>query len=190
MHAVRLLGITSLALVVLSSKAEGQRMETELGVLIGYGFNDLYRFGLGVTAGVMVGDLYFGARFVDHFGSTSETRRGSQINTTELGTLIFAADVAYRVVGEPIDFRLFANVGAAHYTQDITEQPDTGPATETKQTATELLVTPGVAVILPLQGFKLGLEVQYLNAGSPAFADAVNTGAIAAYARIIIPIKG
>jgi len=190
MHAVRLLGITSLALVVLSSPAEGQRMETELGVLIGYGFNDLYRLGLGVSGGVLVGDLYFGARFVDHFGSTSVIERGTQTNTTELGTLIFAADVAYRVVGEKIDFRLFANVGVAHYRQDITEQPDTGSPTETKQTATELLVTPGAAVIVPLQGFKLGLEAQYLYAGSPEFAETVNTRGVAVYARIIIPIKG
>lgn len=190
MLGARLLGITSLALVVLSSAAEGQRMEAELGVVGGYGFNDLYGLGLGVTGGVLIGDLYVGGRFVDHFGSSTSVVRGTQTNTTELSTLIFAADLAYRVVGETIDFRLFANVGAARYRQDITEQPETGTPTETKQTATELLVTPGAVAILPLQGFKLGLEVQYLNAGSPAFSEAVNTRTIAAYLRIIIPIEG
>ena len=45
-------------------------------------------------------------------------------------------------------------------------------------------------MILPLQGFKLGLEAQYLYAGSPAFAETVNTRGVAVYARIIIPIKG
>jgi hypothetical protein len=190
MLAGRLLGITGLVLVVLSSPVEGQRMEAELGVLGGYGFNDLYGLGLGVTGGVLIGDLYVGGRFVDHFGTSTDVRRGSQINTTELGTLIFAADVGYRLVGETLDFRLFANVGVAHYRQDIIEQPDMGTATETTQTSTELLVTPGAVVILPLQGFKLGVEVQYLNAGDPAFSEAVNTRAFAAYARIIIPLKG
>ena len=190
MNVGRLVGILSLAVLVSSSAAKAQDMEAELGVLGGYGFNDLYRLGLGVTAGVSVPNLYFGVRFVDHFGEATEVRRGSQVNTTDLGTLIIAGELAYRVSAENIDFRLFANVGAARYRQDITVQPDNGTPTMTSETATELLVTPGAVAFLILQGLKIGVEVQYLNAGSPAFSEDVNTRGVAGYVRFVIPIQG
>jgi hypothetical protein len=190
MRSRRAAVLVVLLATLLGGKARAQELEMELAVIGGYGFGDLYRTGVGLSVGALLGNLYVGGRLVDHLGSTDEVQRGTQLNTTKVTALIGAGELAYRAVTEHFDFRLFTNVGAARYEQRTTVQPDTGSPTETTETATELLITPGVAAILPLQGFKVGLEVQYLNAGSPAFSEDVQTRAVAIYARVIIPIKG
>ncbi len=189
MTASRAVCVIIVGLTVAPSAAATQQMDLEVGLLGGYGLEDPYRIGVGVTGGVMVSGIYAGGFLVRHFGSSSTRILTTETTTTDQNAWLLGAEVGYPVVTQPLEVRLGINVGIFRFREETLREPAAGGTpTENTSKKTTTMLSPKVSAMVPLTGFKIGAEIVFLNGGDPGFSEAYGTRSAAFYAKVVVPI--
>ena len=173
----------------LPSGLEAQQPDLELGLIGGWGIEEPYRAGIGVSAGVLLDRFYGGARIIRHFG-TSITRTSTvDSTTTDQSSWLLGAEFGYQVLVEPVVVRFSAIVGASRFKETVLREPLDGTTpTETTRTKTTSMFSPAITALIPLRGFSVGADVVLLVGGDPSFSEAFGTRSVAFYGRVIVPI--
>ena len=159
-------GILTSALLAVASPAAAQLWEVHLGTVGSYGTAAARGFGAGLVIGLVPGRLaYAGLRWT-YFGGATSTR-GLAPSATDVRdqAQTLSLDLALVIPKGPVEVMPGFGIGAARFVQDA-RASGSGAAWRTS-TTTELFVTPGVAVQIPLGGVAIIPEIQYCIAPHP-----------------------
>lgn len=152
------------------SLARGQALDA--AALVGYGFDHVYRAGLGARVGVELpvpiaamdaGALYLGVGGVYHLGSSSTARLPNGfLAQGEARAGYLGGEVGLVWPSEKIVVRATGLVGLAAITGDVSAGGGLVLGTE-KRTVGKLLVSPGLVFSVPMGDARVGAELRYLG---------------------------
>jgi hypothetical protein len=153
-------GIMAAALLGVASPATAQLWEVHLGAVGTYGTADAHGAGIGPVIGVMPGRLaYAGLRWTYFAGTTATDSSTAPATDIRNHAQTLSLDLGLVIPKGPIEVIPGVGIGLTRFAQD-TRASGSGAAWETF-TTTELLVTPGIAVQIPLGRVSVIPEIQY-----------------------------
>jgi len=147
-----------------------------VGAQIGYGFNDAYKFDIGVHGGYTMDEMpiYIGGRFDYFLGSSEDTVLLGTTFSTSSSVWILGIEGGYDFdVADDVMVRPYLGLGFAGVKASATVLN-----TVVSASTTEFAFWPGVAAYLTVaDGFYVGLDMNFrIISGTSAFAMAVPFG--------------
>jgi hypothetical protein len=139
-----------------------------VGALVGYGFKNETRFGLGVDAGYTLPmNLYLGGTFVYHLGPFS--------GDAKLSMYYFGFEGGYDIAAGPVAIRPYLGLGpvSQHYSRETL-----GQVPAISETETWFGFWPGARVLYPLGVAFIGADARYLFMKDYNFFSMFATGGV------------
>jgi hypothetical protein len=128
------------------------------GLLAGNGFKDGYNVGVGARGGITLPmNLYLGASFLYHFGTTQNTGAGDV--TTNLWLL--GAEGGYDLGVGPLTLRPYLGLGYAHLSFGAPDACAAGTCLSVSDSDGKVALWPGVAALFNLAIFFIGVDLRY-----------------------------
>ena len=154
------IAILTAALLGVASPAAAQLWEVHLGAVGSYGSADAHGAGIGPVIGVMPGRLLYAGLRWTYFAGTTATD-SSTATTTDIRNQAqtLSLDLGLVIPKGPTEIMPGVGIGLTRFVQDA-RASGSGAAWQTS-TATELLITPGIAVLIPFGRMAIIPEVQY-----------------------------
>ena len=170
------------ALVVLClapHPASAQYAQLHLGLSGNWGFADAYQPGVGGTAGILMGRIfYLGGRYVHYWGSATQTT--GQPITDEVQTL--AGELAIQIPAGPFELLGSVGIGAAFHRRS------TNAALNTREEDHKFMIVPGVTATLPVLGLLVSAEAFYVVTGPPDFDRDGDWKSVGVGLRVVVPL--
>lgn len=132
--------------------------------LLGYGFNDGYKLGIGARGGyTLPSNFYVGGTLVYHLGSSQSTAFGD----LKYNIAYFGAEGGYDFVAGPLVVRPYIGVGYA-----VLSASFAGISASSSSVA----LWPGATALYPMGNLLLGVDARFVIAGSTASTDGSSQG--------------
>jgi hypothetical protein len=155
---IAILGATSALFVLHATAASAAGPSAAL--MLGEGFKDGYRFGIGARAGFTLPmSVYLGGTFVYHLGTTE----ASQTGDVKLNLFYFGAEGGYELSAGPLTVRPYLGLG---YASVMGSAPGycvgsvCGP--EVSKSEGHGAVWPGATAMYPIGNLFIGGDVRYV----------------------------
>jgi hypothetical protein len=145
------------------------------GLLLGYGFDDLYKVGFGVRGGYTLPQMpiYVGGTFVYHLGTSEDFPGGS----ATINVMMIGAEGGYELAAGPVIVRPYAGLGIAVFKESVPSVTIAGVTAGGGSASTsKLYFSPGATVLYPVTpNIGLGVDARYVISDESAL-DLMLTG--------------
>ncbi len=132
--------------------------------LIGYGFNDGYKLGIGARGGyTLPANFYVGGTLVYHLGSSQATSFGD----FKYHIAYFGAEGGYDLVAGPLIVRPYLGLGYAVLTASLAGF---------SASSSTLALWPGATALYPMGNLMLGADARFVITGSTTNTDGSSQG--------------
>ncbi len=145
-------------------------------LLLGYGFDDVFKLGLGVRGGYTLPmKVYVGGTFVYHLGTSVDVGAGQSVS---VNIMMFGAEGGYELAAGPVIVRPYAGLGLA--VVKVSEPAITvagvtaggGSASDSR-----VYFAPGVTVLYPVtSNIAVGADARVVIVSSDTALDLMLTG--------------
>jgi hypothetical protein len=145
-RAQPLLRLIAFSAVVGALRAEDARAEWSGAALVGDGFNNSHKIGIGARAGYSFeSKFYIGGAVVYHFGTQLQTVGNGNVR---LHIFYMGAEGGYDLAAGPMTVRPYLGFGYANARNEILDL----------STSAKIVTWPGVAVFVPIDSFFVGAD--------------------------------
>ena len=164
-----LLRLVALSAAVGVLRAKDARAEWSGAALVGEGFNDSHKIGIGARAGYSFEPkFYVGGAVVYHFGTQFQMVGNARMHIFYMG-----AEGGYDLAAGPITIRPYLGFGYANARNEFLDL---------LATSAKIVTWPGVAVLVPINSFFVGADGRlvyiFQGLGENAFGVFVTDGAV------------
>jgi hypothetical protein len=143
------------------------------GLLVGNGFEDVYKLGIGARAGITLPmSLYVGGTFVYHLGKTESTPAGD----VAANAFYFGPEGGYDFGVGPLTLRPYLGLGYSHFRVSAPDSCIAGVCVGGSNSEGRLAFWPGAAALMDFAGIFAGVDARYI-----AVVDLSDANAFAAY---------